>query len=60
MDVPMLMMIVIVLAVRAVNVGLIHVVVSGGRDFMIIDAARQKRSPRQDNINARPHGPDIF
>lgn len=39
------MMVVIVLAVRAVNVGLIHVMFSGDRDPVIIDAWRQKRSP---------------
>ena len=46
MNVPVLMMMVVVmLAVRAVNVGLIHVMFSGDCDHVIIDTARQKRSP---------------
>lgn len=58
--VDVVMMIVVVLAVRAVNVGLVHVVFSGDRDPVIIDTARQKRSPRQGNIDVPPHCPDIF
>ena len=58
--VDVVMMVVIVVAVRAVHVGLSHGVVSGGRHSMIIDAVRQKRSPWHGNIDTRPHCSDIF
>ncbi|SFC47271.1 hypothetical protein SAMN05421848_1526 [Kushneria avicenniae] len=55
MDMTMVVMIVmmVVLAIRAVNVGLSHVVIPGGRDVVIIATAQQKRSPSKRIFDTR-------